>query len=177
MNDQAVLLQKWSPYGRINLAKYQTGHSYNFWTIPIMIFSPVANLIPHPLFSIWSHCQINKPDYRMTQFFNKMRKRNCLFFNQKTTFTRDNFLDQSFWFITPREWTEPRQTIVRPQTDNRYRLDKYACRNSFIQVNLFQKPSFLHQLTHNMKRDCSLNYKKNVQNTLCTKIIFVFHVT
>ena len=26
-----------------------------------------------------------------------------------------------------------------------------------MQVNLFQKPSFLHQLTHNMTRDCSLN--------------------
>jgi hypothetical protein len=30
-----------------------------------------------------------------------------------------------------------------------------------VQVNLFQKPSFLHQLTHNMTRDCSLNSKKN----------------
>ena len=26
-----------------------------------------------------------------------------------------------------------------------------------LKVNLFQKPSFLHQLTHNMTRDCSLN--------------------
>jgi hypothetical protein len=31
----------------------------------------------------------------------------------------------------------------------------------FLQVNLFQKPSFLHQLTHNMTRDCSLNSKRN----------------
>ena len=30
-----------------------------------------------------------------------------------------------------------------------------------VQVNLFQKSSFLHQLTHNMTRDCSLNFKKN----------------
>ena len=30
-----------------------------------------------------------------------------------------------------------------------------------VQVNLFQKPSFLHQLTHNMTRDCSLNSPKN----------------
>ena len=30
-----------------------------------------------------------------------------------------------------------------------------------VQVNLFQKPSFLHRLTHNMTRDCSLNSRKN----------------
>ena len=32
---------------------------------------------------------------------------------------------------------------------------------SFIQVNLCQKLLFLHQLTHNMTTDCSLNYKFN----------------
>ena len=30
-----------------------------------------------------------------------------------------------------------------------------------VQVNLCQKLLFLHQLTHNMKTDCSLNYKFN----------------
>ena len=30
-----------------------------------------------------------------------------------------------------------------------------------LQVNLFQKLLFLHQLTHNMTTDCSLNYKFN----------------
>ena len=30
-----------------------------------------------------------------------------------------------------------------------------------LQVNLFQKLLFLHQLTHNMMTDCSLNYKFN----------------
>ena len=34
-------------------------------------------------------------------------------------------------------------------------------RNPLIQVNLFQKHLFLHQLTHNMTTDCSLNYKFN----------------
>ena len=48
---------------------------------------------------------------------------------------------------------------------------------SLIQVNLFQKGSFLHQLTHNMTTDCSLIYdflsrKIQVQNMLCTKIVF-----
>ena len=33
-----------------------------------------------------------------------------------------------------------------------------------LQVNLFQKPSFLHQLTHNMTRDCSLNSPKNTSS-------------
>ena len=30
---------------------------------------------------------------------------------------------------------------------------------AFLQVNLFQKYLFLHQLTYNMTKNCSLNYK------------------
>ena len=33
-----------------------------------------------------------------------------------------------------------------------------------LQVNLFQKRLFLHQLTQNMTKDCSLNYKKNTSS-------------
>ena len=52
--------------------------------------------------------------------------------------------------------------------------------NFQVQVNLFQKHLFLHQLTHNMTKDCSLNYKfskwklqaqtpsEHAQNMLCT---------
>ena len=52
-----------------------------------------------------------------------------------------------------------------------------------LQVNLCQKLLFLHQLTHNMKTDCSLNYKFNTwklaensklkhgENMLCTEIV------
>ena len=43
-----------------------------------------------------------------------------------------------------------------------------------VQVNLFQKPLFLHQLTHNMTRDCSLKYKKNTSSEL---LLFVFVLT
>ena len=44
-----------------------------------------------------------------------------------------------------------------------------------LQVNLFQKHSFLHQLTQNMTKYCSLNSPKiQVQNMLCTKIGFLF---
>ena len=47
-----------------------------------------------------------------------------------------------------------------------------------VRVNLFQKRSFLHQLTHNMTTDCSLIYnfcprKIQVQNMLCNNIVFV----
>ena len=45
-----------------------------------------------------------------------------------------------------------------------------------VQVNLCQKLLFLHQLTHNMTTDFSLNYSYNCnlssQNMLCTKIVF-----
>ena len=45
-----------------------------------------------------------------------------------------------------------------------------------IQVNLFQKHSFLNQLTHNMTTDCSLitdfsTRKIQAQKKLCTKIV------
>ena len=45
-----------------------------------------------------------------------------------------------------------------------------------IQVNLCQRQLFLHQLTHNMTKDCSLNYefstsKLQAQYMLCTKIV------
>ena len=45
-----------------------------------------------------------------------------------------------------------------------------------LQVNLFQKPSFLHQLTHNMTRDCSLNSPKNTssQHVLYKNCFFLF---
>ena len=43
---------------------------------------------------------------------------------------------------------------------------------SFVQVNLCQKLLFLHQLTHNMMTDCSLNYKFNtIQNNFCTQYV------
>ena len=48
-----------------------------------------------------------------------------------------------------------------------------------LQVNLCQKHSFLNQLTHNTTTDCSLitdfsTRKIQVQNMLCTKIVFCF---
>ena len=49
-----------------------------------------------------------------------------------------------------------------------------------LQVNLCQKLLFLHQLTHNMTTDCSLNCSihenfkfKPGENTLCTDIVSV----
>ena len=39
---------------------------------------------------------------------------------------------------------------------NKLEVSKY-----FLQVNLFQKHLFLHQLTHNMTKDCSWNYHEN----------------
>ena len=51
----------------------------------------------------------------------------------------------------------------------------------FLQVNLFQKHSFLNQLTHDMTTDCSLipNFttrKIQAQNMLYTKIVFCFGI-
>ena len=48
-----------------------------------------------------------------------------------------------------------------------------------LQVNLCQKLLFLHQLTHNMTKDCSLIYqfstwKLQAQYMLCTHIVFCY---
>ena len=47
-----------------------------------------------------------------------------------------------------------------------------------VQVNLFQKPSFLHQLTHNMTRDCSLNSPEKYKfRTNCVQFfLFCFDI-
>ena len=48
-----------------------------------------------------------------------------------------------------------------------------------VQVNNCQKLLLLHQITHNMTTDCQLNHqfstwKFQVQNMLCTQIVFLF---
>ena len=53
--------------------------------------------------------------------------------------------------------------------------------HTFVQVNLCQKLLFLHQLTHNMTTDCSLNYKfntwksqaQNMGRTCCVQKLFL----
>ena len=51
---------------------------------------------------------------------------------------------------------QKQNTIVQSVNENLTKLE--------VQVNLFQKPSFLHQLTHNMTRDFSLNFPKNTSS-------------
>ena len=51
--------------------------------------------------------------------------------------------------------------------------------NTLLPVNVFQKHLFLHQLTHNMTKVCSLIYffltwKLQAQNMLCAQIGFLF---
>ena len=36
-------MPKWFPYDYIILTEKEVGHFYTFWTMPIMIFSPVSN--------------------------------------------------------------------------------------------------------------------------------------
>ena len=50
---------------------------------------------------------------------------------------------------------------------------------SKVRVNIFQKSSFLHQLTHNMTRDCSLNSPKNtsLEHVVYKNCFFVFVLT
>ena len=63
VSDQAVLLPKWFPNLRIILSKYQLGHSFTFWTMPILMFSPVQIIMGHRL------CSLRKRD-----FYNESRQ-------------------------------------------------------------------------------------------------------
>ncbi len=49
--------------------------------------------------------------------------------------------------------------------------------NLSVQVNLLQKPSFLHQLTHNMMRDCSWNALKSTcsEHVVYTNCFLFWH--
>ena len=49
MSDQAGILPKWFSSQGIILAKGQLNHSYTFWTMPILMFSPVQIIMRHPL--------------------------------------------------------------------------------------------------------------------------------
>ena len=45
------------------MAKEQFGHSYTFWTMAIMIFSPVSNLLHHPLAYIIIYSKVETITY------------------------------------------------------------------------------------------------------------------
>ena len=71
-----------------------------------------------------------------------------------------------------REKTKKEKHSYNPSI--RYSVAVLKIDHSFlvVQVNLCQKLLFLHQLTHNMTTDCSLNYKvKPGENMLCTEIV------
>ena len=59
-------------------------------------------------------------------------------------------------------------------------LPNYKNNRQILQVNLYQKLLFLHQLTHNMTTVCSLNYKfntwkfqaQNMGRTCCVQKLF-----
>ena len=52
MSDQAFILPKWCSYEGSILTKEQLDHSYTFWTMIIMLSSPVANFGNHPLVTV-----------------------------------------------------------------------------------------------------------------------------
>ena len=51
---------------------------------------------------------------------------------------------------------------------SRYLIGDYWLAVLRVQVNLCQKLSFLHLLTHNMKTDCSWNYHENYKHRTCS---------
>ena len=56
------ILPKWFANWGIIWAKGQLDHSYTFWTMPILIFSPVQIIMRHPLPRFCELCSI-KPCY------------------------------------------------------------------------------------------------------------------
>ena len=81
------------------------------------------------------------------------------------------------WLITVRSQAVASRLVTRHSRILRLFL-KWKF-DAYVQVNLFQKHSFLNHLIHNMTTDCSLIFdfstrKIHVQNMLCTKIDFLF---
>ena len=60
MSDQGVFLSKWPPNWRIILAKEQLGHSYIFWTMPILIFCQFANFGNQSLIFLFQAATVDK---------------------------------------------------------------------------------------------------------------------
>ena len=76
---------------------------------------------------------------------------NSLFLSEKSSKDRDCSLA---YFMRENKCFPPGAEIKKI-------LDFYSqvILSLFLQVNLFQKHLFLYQLTHNMTKDCSLNYE------------------
>ena len=75
----------------------------------------------------------------------------------------------------------PQLIVIFRNMSNNKSEDAYKVFWPLIQVNLFQKLLFLHQLIHNMATDCSLNYKfntwkfqaQNMGRTCCVQKLFL----
>ena len=83
-----------------------------------------------------------------------------------------------------REWaqTPPVQSNFEGKKEERHQQNKFETAWEELQVNLCQKLLFLHQLTHNMTSDCSLNSKfntymkipsSNLRRTCCVQKLFL----
>ena len=82
MSDQAVLLPKWSPNGRIILAKGQLNNSNTFWTMSILKFGLVYFFSIHPL------C-LKLASFQM-RFYNIRSL--CTFFKKPNSFLKNLFI-------------------------------------------------------------------------------------
>ena len=65
MSDQTGILPKWLSHQASILPKEQLRHSYTFWAMPILIFSPVQMIMTHPLG--WFFVRLNELDIKLTR--------------------------------------------------------------------------------------------------------------
>ena len=112
----------------------------------VLLFDPHARIMNMPLNIIIGEVKKEKTDYIPT-----------LRLNFKLKVHMDLNVD-CFWF-----------SVKIASIFSWFCFDLY----SIVQINLFQKHLFLHQLTHNMSNDCPLIYKFSTwklqaQNMLCT---------
>ena len=86
-----------------------------------------------------------------------------------------HFLSKQFAFQTESKLSNARtQSFFTQRVRANFKELNFPNKQS-VQVNLCQKPLFLHQLTHNKITDCSLLMKivssEYLQSMLCTKIV------
>ena len=135
MSDQGVFLSKRPHNWRIILAKEQLGHSYIFWAMPILIFSPFANFgnqsIVHtavmnrfPVFPVFSATATCFLEYLHDSIFRLYIQR----VRQKLVVTYKLSLQHIYWLSgLCKRWKPPPTFLWMYNLKIKYEMDSLFC--------------------------------------------------
>ena len=170
MSDQTGILPKWFSNWGIVLAKAQLEHLYTFWTIPILIFSPVQIIMGHPLISMILYlCILDKPTYMLVSFLGSR------------DFSTSDFKRRSKkGFSTPCKRATRLSSPEKKAYINVCVTNKMFCFNFWTLLNSFFYISLLRWLEKKFNKDESsllfrLRSKKMLRNQWNRRIVHFSH--